>query len=102
MPAKKTAKKATKTKTTQTTKLKAKRTNTMSALDAAAKVLAEAKRAMTTKEMIEAMAAKNYWRSPAGATPRSTLYAAILRELKVQGKDARFKKTGPGKFALRG
>ncbi len=103
MPAKKTAKKSTKktTKTTRTTKPKAKRANTMSALDAAAKVLAETKKAMTTNEMIEAMAAKNYWRSPGGATPRSTLYAAIDRELKAKGKDVRFKKTGPGKFALR-
>ncbi len=98
--AKKTSKKTTNTKSTRTTKPKAKRANTMSALDAAAKVLAETKKAMTAKEMIEAMAAKNYWRSPAGATPRSTLYAAILWELKVQGKNARFKKIGPGKFAL--
>ncbi len=100
MPAKKTAKKTTK-KTMRATRPKAKRANTMSALDAAAKVLAENKTAMTAKEMIEAMAAKNYWRSPGGATPRSTLYAAIDRELKAKGKDARFKKTGPGKFALR-
>ncbi len=97
MPTKKTAK----TKMARTPKPKAKRTNTMSALDAAAKVLAETKKAMTAKEMIEAMSAKNYWRSPGGATPHSTLYAAIARERKVKGKDARFKKTGPGKFALR-
>ncbi len=101
MPTKKTVKGTTKTKSKRATKPKAKRANTMSALDAAAKVLAEAKRAMTTKEMIEAMAVKNYWRSPGGATPRSTLYAAIDCELKAKGKDARFKKTGPGKFALR-
>ncbi len=61
MPAKKTAQKTTK-KTTRTTKPKAKRANTMSALDAAAKVLAETKTAMNAKEMIEAMAAKSYWR----------------------------------------
>ncbi len=101
MPAKKTAKKTTKTKATRTTKPKAKRTNTMSALDAAAKVLAETKRPMNAKEMIEAMDEKGYWRSPGGATPHSTLDAAIAHEVKVKGKDARFKKTGPGKFALR-
>ncbi len=100
--AKKTAQKTTKTKSTRTTKPKAKRANTMSALDAAAKVLAQTNSPMTAQEMIEAMAAKNYWRSPGGATPRSTLYAAILRELKVKGNNARFKKTAPGKFALRG
>ncbi len=101
MPAKKTAKKTTKTKTTRAAMPKTKRANTMSALDAAAKVLAEMNSAMTAKEMIEAMAAKNYWRSPGGATPHSTLYAAIAHEVKVKGKDARFKKTEPGKFALR-
>ena len=101
MPAKKTAKKTTK-KMMRATRPKAKRANTMSALDAAAKVLAETKTAMTAKEMIEAMAAKNYWRSPGGATPRATLSAALLRELKVKGKKARFQKTAPGKFALRG
>ena len=35
---------------------------------------------MTTKAMIEAMAAKGYWTSPGGATPAQTLYSAILRE----------------------
>ena len=73
----------------------------MSALDAAAKVLADTKKAMTVKEMIEAMAAKGYWRSPGGATPSATLYSALLRELNSKGKDARFKKTARGKFALR-
>ncbi len=101
MPAKKNAKTTTKTKTTRTTKPKAKRANTMSALDAAAKVLAETKRPMNAKEMIEAMDEKGYWRSPGGATPWSTLYAALLRELKSKGKDARFHKVARGKFALR-
>ena len=41
----------------------------MSALDAAVKVLAEARQAMTCREMIDAMAAKGYWTSPAGQTP---------------------------------
>ena len=58
----------------------------MSALDAAAKVLAEAKEPMTTKEMIERMAAKGYWKSPGGKTPHATLYSAILREIQQKGK----------------
>jgi hypothetical protein len=37
----------------------------LSALDAAAKVLVETGEPMTTKQMIEAMAAKNYWTSAA-------------------------------------
>ena len=71
----------------------------MSCLDAAAKVLSESGAAMSTAEMIETMAAKGYWTSPGGKTPASTLYSAILRELK-KGKDSRFKKTDKGRFAL--
>ena len=73
----------------------------LSALDAAAKVLAEAGTPLGCQEMIDAMAAKGYWTSPGGKTPASTLYAAILRELKVKGNDARFVKTERGKFALK-
>ncbi len=74
----------------------------LSAIDAAAKVLRETKDPMTTKEMIEAMAAKKYWTSPGGKTPAATLYSAILREIQTKGKDARFRKTERGKFALNG
>jgi hypothetical protein len=41
------------------------------------------------------------WTSPNGLTPAATLYAAILRELKVKGADARFVKTERGKFAAK-
>ena len=71
----------------------------ISALDAAAKVLTDSKEPMTTKEMIEQMAAKKLWTSPGGATPHATLYSAILREINAKGKDARFKKTERGNFA---
>ncbi len=74
----------------------------MSALDAAAKVLAESKEPMTSKEMIDAMAAKGYWTSPGGKTPQATLYAAILREIQTKGAEARFTKTERGHFALAG
>lgn len=74
----------------------------LSAIDAAARVLAEGGQAMTCPEMIEAMAAKGYWTSPGGKTPASTLYSAILREIKVKGDQARFQKTERGKFAARG
>jgi HB1, ASXL, restriction endonuclease HTH domain len=72
----------------------------LSALDAAARVLQETKQAMNCKDLIESMATKGYWNSPAGKTPHSTLYAAILREIGVKGKEARFKKTERGKFTL--
>ena len=71
----------------------------MGALDAAANVLAEAGEPLNTREMVELMAGKGYWKSPGGKTPHATLYSAILRELNAKGKDARFKKTERGKFA---
>ena len=52
---------------------KAKSDGKLSCIDAAAKVLAEKKEPMTTKAMIEAMAAKGLWSSPNGQTPAATL-----------------------------
>ena len=71
----------------------------LSALDAAAKVLAETGAPMNCLEMVQAMAAKGYWTSPGGQTPHATLYSAILREINRKGANARFKKTERGKFA---
>ena len=71
----------------------------MSCLDAAAKVLGDAKEPMTTKAMIEQMAAKKYWTSPGGKTPAATLYSAILREITTKGKESRFIKKDRGLFA---
>jgi hypothetical protein len=73
----------------------------MSALDAAAKVLGDTGEVMTTKAMIEAMAAKGLWTSPGGATPWATLYSAIAREINEKGADARFVKVERGKFAAK-
>jgi len=74
----------------------------LGALDAAALVLAEAGTPLSCQEMITAMAAKNYWSSPTGRTPASTLYSAILRELKTKGAASRFRKTDRGRFARAG
>ncbi|HZZ80638.1 MAG TPA: winged helix-turn-helix domain-containing protein [Gemmataceae bacterium] len=73
----------------------------VSAIDAAAKVLAGAGAPMNCQEMIAAMAEKKLWTSPGGKTPHATLYSAILREINTKGKDARFKKTERGKFAAK-
>jgi hypothetical protein len=73
----------------------------LSQLQAAVKVLGESKEPLTTKQMVEAMAAKNYWSSPGGKTPHATLYSAILRELQTKGEASRFLKTDRGHFALR-
>jgi hypothetical protein len=70
------------------------------ALDAAAKGLAETGQPMRCTELIAAMAAKGYWTSPGGKTPASTLYAALLRELKTKKDQARFRKAERGKFGL--
>jgi HB1, ASXL, restriction endonuclease HTH domain len=72
----------------------------LSALDAAAKVLAETRTPMTCQELIGAMAAKGYWTSPGGKTPAATLYSALLREVTTKGDQARFTKTERGKFDL--
>jgi hypothetical protein len=74
----------------------------MSALDAAAKVLAETGRPMSCPELIAAMAAQGYWSSPKGKTPAATLYAALTREAATKGAVARFRKVGPGQFAGNG
>ena len=113
MAAKKTTTKKSASKTTttrRTTKQTAKPaaskrvTNTdakpkrMSALDAAAQVLAKAKEPLGAKALIEAMAQQGLWSSPGGQTPHSTLYAAMIREIATKGTQARFKKVDRGQF----
>ena len=70
-----------------------------SGLDAAAKVLAEAKEPLGAKEMVERMLAKGIWQTT-GRTPSATIYAAIIREIAAKGSDARFRKTARGMFEL--
>jgi len=72
----------------------------LSVINAAAKVLAESKEPLNAKQMIERMAAKGYWKSPGGKTPHATLYAAIIRQIQADGKEARFQKTGRGLFTV--
>ena len=73
----------------------------LSAIDAAAQVLAASKEPMNAKEMIEAMAAKGLWTSPGGKTPHATLYSAIIREIATKGKESRFVKKDRGQFAAK-
>ena len=90
---------AKKEKAPKQSKPKAEKEKKLSALDAAAKLLAEVAEPMNCQEMIKGMADKGYWASPGGQTPHATLYSAILRELKTKGAEARFRKTERGKFA---
>jgi hypothetical protein len=72
-----------------------------SALDSAARVLAEAQEPMTCRQLIDTMAAQDYWKSKDGKTPQNTLYAAILKEINTKGKESRFQKVGRGQFMLK-
>ena len=99
---KKAAKGAAKSATTKAPKPKAaKADGKLSAIDAAAKVLAEAGEPLNAKQMIDAMSSKGYWTSPGGKTPHATLYSAILREVQTKGAESRFVKTERGKFAAK-
>ena len=71
----------------------------MSGLDAAARVLKEAGKPMKVKAIAETMLAKGYWKTR-GKTPAATLSAAIHREIKDKGKEARFAKAERGRFRL--
>ena len=75
------------------------KTKKVSGLDAAAQVLKDAGEPMGCKVIVQTMLDKGMW-STGGATPHATIYAAILREIKTKGSEARFKKTDRGLFAL--
>ena len=90
-----------KTTTKKPAPKKAPKPKKTSALDAAAKVLGESKEPLTTKEMVDAMQTKGYWKSPGGKTPDRTLYSAILREIVLKKTESRFAKTERGKFTLK-
>ncbi|MBU0640033.1 MAG: winged helix-turn-helix domain-containing protein [Planctomycetes bacterium] len=72
----------------------------VSALDAAAQVLKSAGKPMRAQELIAAMAEQNLWKSPGGATPHATLYAAMMREARDKGTASRFRKVDRGLFAF--
>ena len=73
----------------------------LSALDAAALVLAGHAGTMSAPELVEELAARKLWASPSGKTPAATRSAAIGREIKAKGQAARFVKTGRGRFGGR-
>ena len=94
----KPAAKKTTTKAASTTKPKSTTTRT-GILDAAAQILAGGKD-MNCAEIVEAALARKLWTTK-GKTPAATLNAAIHREIKTKGKDARFVKADRGTFKLR-
>jgi len=80
--------------------VKAPKAKRLSALDAAAQVLASSKEPMNTKSLIAEMEKKGLWKSPGGKTPAATLYAAIIREIGLKKREARFIKAERGLFTL--
>ena len=72
---------------------------TMSGLDAAAKVLADAGQPLNVKEMMERIQAQGLWK-PGGKTPQATIYSAIIREIAHKGDGSRFRKAERGKFSI--
>jgi len=73
----------------------------LSAIDAAAQVLAASSEPMNCMSLVEAMATQGLWSSPAGRTPHATLYSAIIREIAIKGNDSRFVKKDRGMFAAK-
>jgi hypothetical protein len=93
MPAKKATTKAAKQTPAKASKVQPARTvqadarvraGKLSALDAAAKVLCDAKQPMNCKAMIEAMATKGYWKSPAGKTPQANCLPLVAISLRIE------------------
>jgi hypothetical protein len=70
----------------------------MSALDAAHKVLVECRKALTVRQITEAILEKGYSPNLKGETPQLTISAAIQREIKAKGSASRFCKAEKGLF----
>lgn len=71
----------------------------MSGLDAAAKVLADAGKPLTTLAIAEAAIKRGLWTTN-GKTPHATLYSAVIREIAKKGSASRFRKTDRGHFTV--
>jgi hypothetical protein len=67
----------------------------LSALDAAAKVLAEECRAMGARDVVAAMPATGYWTSPGGKTSITTLYSAMLKEMQTKVTQSASRRPSP-------
>jgi hypothetical protein len=73
----------------------------VSALDAAAQVLADADQPLRAEGDHRGHGdPAACGRVPNGKTPEATLHAAMLREIKAKGAAARFRKVERGQFAL--
>jgi len=69
-------------------------------LEAAYRVLREAKRPLSCQEIVNRAARKKLHRS-SGATPQNSLNAVLARDIKANGEKSRFAKVGRGLFIAR-
>jgi hypothetical protein len=74
------------------------RAKPMTCREAAIRVLAETKRAMSAKELVEAMSRRGYWTTPKGKTPHATVRTELRREMHKTG---RIIQPARGLYALR-
>jgi len=85
-------------------KVKAKRRNVpefgLTLLEAAYRILREAKKPLACQEIINRVAKKKLHRS-SGATPQNSLNSALANEIRTKGDQARFVKVGRGLFVAR-
>lgn len=73
----------------------------LSGLDAAVQVLGQTGKPLNSADLLERIQSRRLWKTD-GKTPRATLVAAMLREIKFKGRESRFRKAGRGLFALTG
>lgn len=92
---------STRTTPKPSTDAEAKSNGRLSGLDAAVQVLTAAKQPMRCQDIVNTMLAKKLW-STSGKTPAATIHAAMIREIAVKGKDARFRKVDRGLFTATG
>jgi len=69
-------------------------------LEAAYRVLREAKKPLSCQEVIDRAFKKKLYRSN-GASPQNSLNSALANEIKTKGENARFVKVGRGLFVAR-
>jgi hypothetical protein len=74
--------------------------NRMSAVEAAAEVLGQAKKPLRPAEIAERARKARIWRSTS-ETPEASMGAAIYMDLVRHGRRSRFTKSGPAAFSRR-
>ena len=105
-PASKKERKTRKVKASQVTQERKvgrprKNPDSMSAKDAAFRVLSETTRESMTYQEIAKIAIKKGYHVTTGKTPEDSFKARLHMDVLLNGKKSRFVKVGPGEFALR-